>query len=418
MTAGSGAASAAAASTASSAPKTSSARPRLAWLDGLRGLAVLCVVFEHMSYLLFSGIRPVIAPWFSFGTYGVLVFFLVSGYIVPASLERRGSVRDFWTGRFLRLYPPLALSLVATVALAAARLTPLRPGVADHPVGAVIAHATMLQDLLNVPNALNVLWTLSYEMMFYLLVTALFTAGLHGRSSAVALILATAGALAGGLLPSLWLSHTVGTNTVIVIVSTALLVGLACVTRDHAGARRAGALIITVLVVGLITMNSRIPWWQDMIVLATMFSGTALYRAERGETGPLPAVLVTIGVPTLSVGSALYWGGTGARQWAIVIAAAWATFGIAMLRRTHRVPRALCLLGAISYPLYLLHPLALDLFGSVTGDQRTSPLVVQSGLALGLMAVLIVAGQFLHRYVELPAQRLGRRLTANRTTPC
>jgi len=33
------------------------------------------------------------------------VFFLVSGYIVPASLERKGSVGSFWVSRVYRLYP-------------------------------------------------------------------------------------------------------------------------------------------------------------------------------------------------------------------------------------------------------------------------------------------------------------------------
>ncbi|MFD0536999.1 hypothetical protein ACFQY7_27985 [Actinomadura luteofluorescens] len=42
---------------------------------------------------------------------------------------------------------------------------------------------TMLQDVLNVPNAMNVLWTLSYEMAFYLLVVALFVVGGHRRSA-------------------------------------------------------------------------------------------------------------------------------------------------------------------------------------------------------------------------------------------
>ena len=394
-------------------PECVSAAPRrLAWLDGLRGLAVLCVIFEHMSYLLFSGVRPVIGPWFSFGTYGVLVFFLVSGYIVPASLERRGSVRGFWTGRFLRLYPPLALALVATVVLALTGVVPFRAGVSQHPVGAILAHATMLQDLLNVPNALNVLWTLSYEMMFYLLVTALFTVGLHRRSSAVAIVLGTAGLVAGGVLPTLWLSRTLGTNTVVFLVAAVLVAGLAGVTRDRTWARRAGALLLTALVLGLVTVDSRIPWWQDMIVLSTMFSGTAVYRAEQRQTRRRSAIGVAVLVPALSVAAALVWDTPASgRQWAIVVLAAWATFGVAMLARARRVPRPLRVLGTISYSLYLLHPLALDVFQAVTGDRHADSLIMQSGWALAIMTVLVVAGLLLHRYVECPAQRLGRRLT-------
>ncbi|HEY9524978.1 MAG TPA: acyltransferase family protein, partial [Thermopolyspora sp.] len=65
---------------------------RLAWLDALRGVGALAVVAEHMLPWLVPSWRP---HWFNLGMYGVLVFFLVSGYIIPASLERRGDVRTF-----------------------------------------------------------------------------------------------------------------------------------------------------------------------------------------------------------------------------------------------------------------------------------------------------------------------------------
>ena len=39
------------------------------------------------------------------GKYGVLLFFLVSGYVIPMSLERHGSLRRFWIGRLFRIYP-------------------------------------------------------------------------------------------------------------------------------------------------------------------------------------------------------------------------------------------------------------------------------------------------------------------------
>ena len=43
--------------------------------------------------------------WINPGNYGVFVFFIISGFIVPASLERKGSVRTFWVSRLFRLYP-------------------------------------------------------------------------------------------------------------------------------------------------------------------------------------------------------------------------------------------------------------------------------------------------------------------------
>src|ERR1700680_1263338 len=90
------------------APKHS----RLAWLDALRGFAALCVVFDHGSTLMLEPVRDFLYRWLAPGQYGVFVFFLISGYIIPASLERRGSVRGFWTSRLFRLYPMYAVALV------------------------------------------------------------------------------------------------------------------------------------------------------------------------------------------------------------------------------------------------------------------------------------------------------------------
>ena len=90
---------------------------RLAWLDMLRGLAALAVVFDHISYYTLQHVRELIYEWFDPGNYGVCVFFIISGYIVPASLERKGSVRTFWVSRLFRLYPLFLLAVGIAVAL-------------------------------------------------------------------------------------------------------------------------------------------------------------------------------------------------------------------------------------------------------------------------------------------------------------
>ena len=63
------------------------------------------MVFDHGSTLLLLPVRHFLYQWLNLGQYGVFVFFLVSGYIVPASLERKGSIRGFWISRAFRLYP-------------------------------------------------------------------------------------------------------------------------------------------------------------------------------------------------------------------------------------------------------------------------------------------------------------------------
>src|ERR1700742_4465822 len=154
---------------------------RLAWLDALRGFAALCVVFDHGSTLLLLPVRTYLYHWLNLGQYGVFVFFMVSGYIVPASLERKGSVRGFWISRAFRLYPMFVIAVVlALVASATGHGTYTSAG--SHPVAAVLSWLLMLQNLNTGLNVPVVTWTLSYEMVFYLLVAALFSWGVHRRS--------------------------------------------------------------------------------------------------------------------------------------------------------------------------------------------------------------------------------------------
>ena len=61
--------------------------------------------------------QAAVYQWINPGDYGVFVFFIISGYIVPASLERRGSVRAFWVSRIFRLYPLYLLAVGLAVLL-------------------------------------------------------------------------------------------------------------------------------------------------------------------------------------------------------------------------------------------------------------------------------------------------------------
>jgi len=154
---------------------------RLAWLDALRGFAALCVVFDHGSSLLLTPVRDLLYRGLNLGQYGVFVFFLVSGYIVPATLERKGSVRAFWTSRAFRLYPLYAVALVLAVIGFLTRHGNIG-GAQRDPATSVFSWLLMLPNLLTGPNVPNVTWTLSYEMVFYLLLAALFIWNIHTYS--------------------------------------------------------------------------------------------------------------------------------------------------------------------------------------------------------------------------------------------
>src|ERR1700683_1951711 len=99
---------------------------RLAWLDVLRGWAALCVVFNHFGYFVPNTLNSDVNRWINPGDYGVFVFFIISGYILPAPLERKGSVRTFWVSRIFRLYPLYLLAVGIAIALWAMHIGSLR----------------------------------------------------------------------------------------------------------------------------------------------------------------------------------------------------------------------------------------------------------------------------------------------------
>ncbi|MEV6156362.1 acyltransferase [Nonomuraea sp. NPDC052129] len=384
---------------ATTTPTTAPAPARLAWLDALRGIGALAVVAEHLLPWFLPALRPF---WFSLGVYGILVFFLVSGYIIPTSLERHGDVRTFWVSRAFRLYP-LYLAVAALV-LAAAWWVPVRAEVPRDGT-AVAGHATMLLDVVGVGGVADTMWTLSYEMVFYLLVTALFVTRLHKRSGLYAVLFAAGsvvvGLLVGGaLLKGGWVAYASG---------AAFFAGLACVISGRF--RTAAACALGLMAVALLVLGSRVPW-MGVAVLGVMFAGTAIHRWERG-TGGLWPVAVTAGLvalaPIWAIEAGWWW--VEPDVWITTIALAAATFAGGMALRGRRVPRVLTWLGLISYSLYLVHHPLLKFFVEVSGDLRRSPLPLQLGMATLAMVLVLLASALAYRFVEKPMQSLGRRVS-------
>ncbi|WP_245642649.1 acyltransferase family protein [Nonomuraea candida] len=387
----------AAALPAASSPAAPAAR--LAWLDALRGIGALAVVAEHLLPWFVPGLRPY---WFSLGVYGILVFFLVSGYIIPASLERHGDVRAFWISRFFRLYP-LYLAIIALV-LGLAWWVPVREAV-PRDGSAVAAHATMLLDVVSVGGVADTMWTLSYEMVFYLVVTALFLTRGHGRSGLWSMVFA-AGAVVVGLVAS---GAVLGGGWPAYVSCAVFVAGLAGVLLGRF--RTAAACALGLMAVVLLVTSSRVPW-LGVAVLAVMFAGTAVYRWERGTGGLWPvavtAALVAI-APVWAVTSGWWW--VRADVWITTIVLAAATFAGGMALRGRRLPRPLVWFGLISYSLYLVHHPLLKYFVEISGDLRRAGLAQQLGMAALAVAAVVGVSALTYRYVERPMQALGRRLS-------
>ncbi|GAA4905427.1 peptidoglycan/LPS O-acetylase OafA/YrhL [Nonomuraea thailandensis] len=374
------------------------AQPRLAWLDALRGVGAVAVVGEHLTTWAMPWLRP---TSFNLGVYGVLVFFLVSGYIIPTSLERHGDVRAFWIGRFFRLYP-LYLAVIALV-LALAWWIPVRPEV-SRDLSSVAAHATMLLDAVGAAGVLNTMWTLSYEMVFYLLVVALFTAGVRDRPGLLPALFAIVAAVAALVLPGppwpgAWPA----------LVSCGMfVVGLACVVAGRG--RTVAAIALGVMALALVVSSSRVPWF-GVAILAVMFAGTAVHRWERGQGALWPvaaAGALVAATPLWALNAGWWW--VQPDVWGLTILLAVLTFAAAMAWRARRVPAVLVWLGTISYSLYLAHLPILLAVMQVAGEMRWSPLPLQLGVSVAFLVLLMPVSWLSHRFIERPMQRLGRRL--------
>jgi peptidoglycan/LPS O-acetylase OafA/YrhL len=76
-------------------------------LDGLRGIAVISVLFYHLIYTFSMefGFSTYPILDFKYGFYGVELFFIISGYVIFFSLSKSGDIKAFLLKRFFRLYP-------------------------------------------------------------------------------------------------------------------------------------------------------------------------------------------------------------------------------------------------------------------------------------------------------------------------
>jgi peptidoglycan/LPS O-acetylase OafA/YrhL len=396
---------------------------RVAWLDALRGIAALAVVFDHLSPYILTEVRDHVYHWLDVGEYGVFVFFLISGYIVPASLERKGSVRTFWVSRVFRLYPLYLVVIALALTLAPFGAGTLR-GAPSDPGTSVLAQLLMMGNVLAGPNVPNVVWSLSYEMIFYLLLTALFIAGVHKRSGWYAVAFGVAAVALGGVLPQQYFSHHLSSPKLIAAVAdVVLLTGLAVaiVVRGAPRLRLAGAGLAGVLALLLLAFNGG--WiypWEALAIMGLMFTGTALYRAEQGQYPWPRAIAVAVVTFGLGIAAGLWhshaWGISARaelfweRRWFFAFFLAGLTFAFGLLVLRHvPVPRWVAWLGLISYSIYLLHPLLIDICFHVLWHGHHYSFGIQVLQAAAFYAVVIAVSSVTYILVERPMQAMGRR---------
>ena len=138
------------------------------YLDYLRGLSALAVMLFHYTtrYDMLFGHTGGYPLYFKYGSYGVLVFFLLSGYLTFGRIDNvRKSPRKILYKRFLRLYPTFWIVMICTAILTYFFLPELSVSVKDF-----FLNLTMVPMYLGAKNIDGAYWTLSCELAFYLFV--------------------------------------------------------------------------------------------------------------------------------------------------------------------------------------------------------------------------------------------------------
>jgi peptidoglycan/LPS O-acetylase OafA/YrhL len=399
---------------------------RLAWLDAMRGFAALCVVFDHMGTLVLQRPHDLVYAVLDTGQYGVFVFFLVSGYIIPASLERKGSVRGFWVSRAFRLYPLYIVAILLSLLAWKTGFGAIH-GADNAPKTWVYSLPFMMSNMLDGANVPNVIWTLSFEMVFYLLLTALFTFRAH-RHSGVYALAAAGGALAlGGFLTTSSLNHlhilghVTGDRRIAILADAGIFIGLALAVTGRARLRAVGVVLAAGTGLTLLLFNTSYPGpCTGLVILALMFTGTMLYRAEQGQMAWKHALMIAGGVLVLALAAGLWHGPGGWTpgnltqyriQWIACLVLAGGTFALGMAVRHKRVPGWLAWLGLVSYSVYLLHPIILNAYRSIDSLHVPHPFPIQVLLAAGILAVVLLCSAATYYFVESPMQKYGHKLS-------
>src|ERR1700729_630181 len=147
---------------------------RLAGLDGIRGLAALYVVINHVFLRAFPGSpvdhAPFWAAWFIYGRFAVVVFIVLSGFSLALSPARHGwrldAVSGFAQRRARRIMPPYWAALAFS--LAVAWLIVPQPGNGVPDAKSVWVNGLLVQNIVTAHRPNAAFWSMAIEAQLYL----------------------------------------------------------------------------------------------------------------------------------------------------------------------------------------------------------------------------------------------------------
>lgn len=324
---------------------------RIAGLDVLRGFAAAAVMLHHHGQyydVLYPG-RTALSVDLGPGHFGVELFFIISGFVILMTIERKKTVREFVISRTARLMPAFVAALIMATAIRALSPVPLldTPTLPQFLANLTMAPALFGQTAMDMPY-----WTLTYELVFYIGMGLILALGMLRWTEWFGLLAVAVSCLFIATL-DVRLHHR-SSIVLLVYYSNFFLIGI-CLYRIHAG------------------MTRPVTWLALVVAIAV----TVLGGGERSFDAPGRLYL-----PLTLAFATLVW------------------FAISRHGRWLAL-RPLVFLGQISYPLYLVHVVLgfLVIRWAIALDWSTLEGVVAAGV------VSMIAATLMHYFIELPGGR-------------
>ncbi|MFI6478188.1 acyltransferase family protein [Nonomuraea sp. NPDC050663] len=362
-------------------------QPRLRELDALRFLAAFAVMAFHYLSAFKSiwvtepnHIFAPVAPVTTLGILGVELFFLISGFVILMSAWGR-TVGGFAVSRFARLYPAYWFTVLAIWALYSfTSVQGFRP---KFEVSDYLWNLTMFQSAAKVGHASGVFWSLWAELRFYILMAVFVIIGITLKRCYAFMGLWSLGALAAEFTTKTWLVDLFGITPERWLVKTNEWLTLIFMPRQ-----------MPYFIAGMCFF---LLWRYGHSFLSWFFVALSFYPAvwvalERvgsrvkskgyedfpaSETGVVIAITL---IYLLIAAVALGW-------------LKWMTW------------KGLTILGALTYPLYLVHQTLAAVVIPPLKDSMNPWL-----LAALTMVIAIVVSYLVYALIDKPGQRLLRKL--------
>ena len=347
---------------------------RYAHIDALRGLAALAVLYLHVASVLLNmhlGNRfenmvfLVLTRFLDVGLVAVIVFFAISGFVIPMSLIKPdNSATKFAVSRFFRLYPAYWLS----IGMALFFIYYLH---SDHVSSLTLAlNLTMLQQFFMLPNILGSYWTLQIELVFYGLCLALFLLGILNQNRRLFVI------------------------SILLLLAAFVFALIRYETHSK---------IPVALPLGLSTM-----FWGSLL-----HSDRVEHKAEARRYANALTVLILAAVPPISLLAYNFDAGYHETWYLYTASYTTAIVIFYVLTGRYRISgRLFSWLGRISYSVYLFHPI----FASITMDYiypRVPALTVAHVYIVIAALITIAFAHICYVLVEAPSIRIGRALNGS-----